>query len=285
MIGGEQNQDLNGDGMAVQAARDANVKVEKHYHGLQIAEVETLVQLFLERQLPALREEALLIMRQNADEFLRQFSAQLAKTDKVTHDAFAKPDSQICFQDALKASAEKGDQIDLSLLAEMVIGRLESDENPLLKLIYEDALRIQPRLTGPQIAFLIYHIWMRRIRHNQLVDTGQLESIAIKLFSIVKDGLAISEVNREYLASVGVITINHVSDADTIFGTFIESYPFLPKSREALQAEAPVLFSLIEAWGKHKHPLCHLNGSGKLIGLMGFQKVHSMKLDVTIWIN
>lgn len=284
MIGPRQEQELAGDGMAVQAARDVNVKFEQHYHGLQVADVEPLVQLFLEKHLPALREEATAVMRENAAEFLREFSSRLAATEKITQEAFAKPDSQVCFQEALKGSAEKGDQIDLALLADMVIGRLESDENPLLKLLYEDSVRVLPRLTGPHVAFLLYLVWMRNVRHVNFQSTAQLEQRAAIVGHVAKDGLAISDVNKEYLVSVGVLTVNHVTDADTMMGVMTANYPFLPKSREQLQVEAPALFALVEAWGKYSHPLCHLTGTGKLIGLLALQRIYG-PLDMSIWIN
>ena len=282
MIGPKQEQSLAGDGTAIQALGD--VRIEKHYHGLQVSEVKELTALFLEKQLPALRAEAVQAMRENTQEFLEHVVARLAATRAVTQEAFARPDAQVCFNEALKASAEKGDQIDLEMLAEMVIGRLESDENQLLKLIYEDAVKILPRLTGPHIAFLAYLVWMTRVRHTAFKIVAEIEARASRVLSLCSDGISISDVNKEYLVSLGVITINHVSDADNIFGTMKSNYPFLADSREALAVEAPALGTLIDGWGKNSMPLCHLNGSGKLIGLLALQKIYG-KLDLTIWIN
>ncbi|MCY1522715.1 hypothetical protein D9M68_575800 [compost metagenome] len=282
MIGPRQDLVLNGEGDAYQAARD--VVVENHYHGLQLAEVETLVQLFVERQLPALREEALTVMKAQAQEFLREFAARLAQPNRVTQEAFAKPDSQVCFQEALKGSAEKGDQIDLALLAEMVIGRLESDNDPLIKLIYEDGVKVLPKLTGTHVAFLAYLMWMRSVRHTSLQNIVQLESNALRVLHLVGEAMGISTANKEYLVSLGVITINHVSDADHSFQNLKRAYEFLPATKEQLASEAPSLHALIDSWGKYDLPLCHLNGTGKLIGLLALQTVYG-KVDLKIWLN
>lgn len=282
MIGPKQEQSLTGDGTAIQATGD--VRIEKHYHGLQMSEVQELTALFLERQLPALRAEAVKAMHENTQEFLDHVVVRLAATRAVTQEAFAKPDAQICFNEALKASAEKGDQIDLEMLAEMVIGRLESDDNQLLKLIYEDTVKILPRLTGSHIEFLAYLVWMTRVRHTAFKIVSEIEALASRVLSLFSDGISISDVNKEYLVSLGVITINHVSDADNILGTLKRSYPFLADSKEALTVEAPALGALIDGWGKNNIPMCHLNSSGKLIGLLALQKIYG-KLDLTIWIN
>ncbi|MCY1266030.1 hypothetical protein D9M68_325470 [compost metagenome] len=282
MIGPKQDQANHGDGDAMQAGRD--VIVEKHYHGLQLADVETVVQLFVERQLPVLREEAMAAMKLQTQEFLREFAARLAQPNTVSQEAFSKPDSQVCFQEALKGSAEKGDQMDLALLADMVIGRLESDNDPLIKLVYEDAVKILPRLTGAHVAFLAYLTWMRIVRHNSLKRTEELEPYAQSVHDMTKDAIGLSKANKEYLVSLGVITINHVTDADNSFGSMKNSYAFLPESKEQLAVEGPFLHALIEAWGAHELPLCHLNGTGKLIGLLALQKVYG-KVNLKTWLN
>ncbi|MCY1302118.1 hypothetical protein D9M70_517610 [compost metagenome] len=184
----------------------------------------------------------------------------------------------------MKGSAEKGDQIDLALLAEMVIGRLESDNDPLIKLIYEDGVKVLPKLTGTHVAFLAYLMWMRSVRHTSLQNIVQLESNALRVLHLVGEAMGISTANKEYLVSLGVITINHVSDADHSFQNLKRAYEFLPATKEQLASEAPSLHALIDSWGKYDLPLCHLNGTGKLIGLLALQTVYG-KVDLKIWLN
>jgi len=280
MIGPKQGQEVHGAGTAIQAAGDVHIQ----NNGLQLAEVRELTEIFLERQLPALRAEAVNAMRSNTEEFISEIVKRLAHTQSVTQKAFAQPDAQVCFNEALKGSAEKGNQIDLGMLADMVIGRLESDHDPLIKLIYEDAIKILPRLTGPQVEYLAYLTWMKHIRHSALNDVFELEIAASKVMKITRAGVEISKVNKEYMASVGVITINLVTDADTIFTSFRANYPFLPEAKEELKSKSPVLSMLMEDWTKSESSLYHLNGTGKMIGLICLKKIYG-SLDLSIWIN
>lgn len=282
MIGPKQDQEVHGSGTAIQAA--GNVQIEQNYHGLQVAEVRELTEIFLDRQLPALRAEAVAAMRENTEAFISEIVARLAQSEKVTQESFAKPDAQVCFNEALKGSAEKGGQIDLGMLADMVIGRLESDNDPLIKLIYEDSIKILPRLTGPQIEYLAYLTWMRHIKHGAVDHVDWLESIAQKVLSITRLGADISKTNKEYMASVGVITINLVTDADNSFTSLRTNYSFLPEDKEQLAEQAPALYKLLDCWAKSESSLYHLNGTGKLIGLIALQKVLG-KLNLAIWIN
>ncbi|OWJ91099.1 hypothetical protein B6S59_25340 [Pseudomonas sp. A46] len=278
MIGPKQSQDVQGEGTAIQAGRDV------HYHGLQVAEVRELTEIFLERQLPALRAEAVKAMRENAQELVEKIVTRLATNPNVSQEAFAKPDAQVCFNEALKAGAEKGDQIDMDMLADMVVGRLESDDDPLIKLIYEDAVKVLPRLTAAHVAFLGYLTWMRTVTHTNMQTLQQFEHISRGLVAAFSSGFELSLANKEYLVSVGVITINHVSDADNSFGSLREKYSCVPETKDQLAEQAPSLHRLIDVWGKGQFPMCHLNGTGKLIGLLALQRVFG-KLNLSVWLN
>ncbi|MBB4819256.1 hypothetical protein HNP29_002646 [Pseudomonas alcaligenes] len=281
-MGPKQDQKVDGGGTAIQATGD--VHVEHHYHGLPLSEVRELTELFLQRQLPALRAEAMKVMEENTQKFVELVAARLAVNEKVTQEAFSKPDAQVSFNEALKGSAEKGDQIDLDMLADMVIGRLEADAEPMLKLVYEDAIRVLPRLTGAQVAFLGYVAWMRYVTHVGITEIGALENFTTQAFAVVEDGLRLSVGSREYLVSLGLITINHVADADNSLPLLRDKYPFLPQTKDEIAQRMPAMLRFIDPWSELSTSMCFLSATGKLIGLLILQKAYG-KFDLSKFIN
>lgn len=281
----DQDQALSGEGTAIQAGRDATTTVINNNYGLQSSEVRELVELFMQSKLPALQEEAARVARANAEEFIGHFVEKLRDAgESVTHQAFTKPDAQVCFNEALRGSAEKGHEIDLDLLSKIVIGRLQADGEPLLKLVHEEAVKALPRLSKKHVLFLAYLTWMRHIRHRSITEAGELEIAAQKMLNLCGDALSISEANREYLVGVGVMNINLVADANNAPGKFKENYPFLPHLFDEWKGPCPSLHHLLDVWDKEKVMVCYLNASGKLIGLLALEVLWG-KLDLKIWLN
>lgn len=183
---GKQEQSAGAGAVAIQAAGDVNIR------GLQLAEVKELVEIFLERHLPALRAEAAAVAKANAGTFINEFVERLGRPNKATYEAFAKPDSQACLNVALNGSAEKGDQIDTSLLAETVLKRLETDDDPLMKLVCEESVRALTKIGRQHIAFLAFVQYSKHVRHTAFANLVQLEATAAAVLKVVEPGLRLS---------------------------------------------------------------------------------------------
>jgi hypothetical protein len=276
----KQDQTISGEGSAVQAGRDVNITKQ----GLELAEVKELVEIFLERHLPALRDEAAAMARKNADAFMGEFVNRLGKPNQVTPEAFSKPDSQACFNVALNGSAEKGEQVETGLLAEAVLRRLESDENPLLKLVCEESVRALTKMGPQHIAFLAFVQYTKNVRHISFKELKQLEITAKNVLEVVRPGLALSEPNQEYLVSVGALTINRVANANQYFSSMQQSYPFFPENTANLSEEAPALATLVKAYENNGAAMVFLSSIGKMIGMLALEKALG-KVDLTVWIH
>ena len=274
-----QEQEVSDNAIAVQAG--GSVTITKN--GLDVADVKELAVIFLEKHLPALREEAAAVARKNAEEFMEEFVKKLAQSDTVTAEAFSRPDSQACFSDALRSSAEKGDQIDLEFLASMVVRRLEADKDPLMKLVYEEAIHVLPKLTGAQISFLIL---IHFTKHLTLTNATALsfERYATVVLPLITACFGLSTPNKEYMCSKGVMSINLVADANDLINRYNMMGVQLPADHAESIQNFPALNSIIEHYGTEQVPVCFLTATGKLIALSAMEKVYG-KLDLTIWIN
>lgn len=278
MINRQEQTALDGS-IAIQASGDVNFTK----NGLELAEVRELTEIFLERHLPALRAEAEATARKHTKEFMDEFVNKLAEPNKVTAEAFAKPDSQACFSAALLSSAEKGDQIDLKLLAAMVVRRLEKDSDPLMKLVYEEAISVTPRLTKQHIAFLTFVLFTKHISFNNNPTPAVAEKYASTLLPLMAPGFQLSTANKEYLCSKGLLSINLVADADTLLAKYQNMIAGFPVTDADLQAGYPSLHTIIKNYGSDIIPTCFLTASGKLIALSAIESIIG-KLDMSVWI-
>jgi hypothetical protein len=274
---GKQDQSARDGSLAIQAGGSVNI-------GLHFSEVKELVQIFLDRHLPALRAEAAAVAKSNAELFISEFVARLGKPNGATPEAFAKPDAQACLNTALNGSAEKGDQIDLGILADAVLRRLESDNDPLLKLVYEESVRALTRINRQQIAFISFVQYTKNVRHMAYTELNQLEQTASLVLKVVEAGIDLSEPNQEYLASVGALTINRVANANQLPESLQQNYPFLPKNLQGLSSTAPSLHQLVTAFEKVGAPMVFLTAVGKLIGMIVLERVLG-KVNMAVWIH
>ena len=274
-----QDQSAIDGSIAVQANGDVIV----NQHGLGMAEVKELTEIFLDKHLPALRAEAEITARKHAQEFLDEFVAKLSEPNNVTAEAFAKPDSQACFSSALLSSAEKGDQIDLKLLASMVVRRLEADTDPLIKLVYEEAINVTPRLTKQHISFLTFVLFTKSMSFNSKPPPQIVELYALRIFPLIEPAFQLSQGNKDYLCSKGLLSINLVADANNLRARFNETITGFPATEDELIAICPNLHKIIENYGNGLIQTCTLTASGKLVALSALESVLG-QLDMSIWI-
>ena len=273
----KQDQSAKEGSLAIQAGGSVNI-------GLQLPEVKELMQIFLDRALPALRAEAAAVARSNAESFISEFVTLLKQPNGATPEAFAKPDAQACFNTALNGSAEKGEQIDLGILADAVLKRLESDNDPLMKLVYEESVRALTKMDRQQIAFLAYVQYTKNVRHTAFTELNQLEQTASSILKVVELGLDLSEPSQEYLASIGALTINRVASANQFPESLHQNYPFLPENLQDLSSNAPSLHRLVIAFEKQGAPMVFLTSVGKLIGMLALERALG-KVNMAVWIH
>lgn len=276
----KQDQNVSGSGFAVQAQRDAIIN-----NGLSVSDVKELTGLFLDKHLPALRAEAAETARKQANEFMNEFVKKLSLPNSVTAEAFSKPDSQACFNEALSSSAEKGDQIDLEFLASLVVRRLEVDKDPLMKLVYEEAINVTPKLTSTQIAFIVF---VHHVTNIGLADAtiAMLDRDAQMLLPLVKPSYGLSKANKDYLVSKGILNVANARglDATSIRERYRSRVSDYPKVAAEVQSRYPNFWEFTERCAENSIVVCTLTTTGMLIALSAMEPVYG-RLDFSIWIN
>lgn len=275
-----QSQKASDGAIALQGGRDVNVSI-----GPSVTEVRMLVEVFVQAHLPALQQAAREAAQTNVDKFLAEFVSQLGNSNRVTAQEFAKPDAQSTFNEALKGCAVKGEDADVSLVSRVLIERLAASDKPLLKLVCEAAIRVLPTLTKPQIAYLALIQYTKSVKHNGATSTAQIETVFSLVMPLVEAGFRLSPANRQYLASVGLLTLNPVASANLFPQDLRQNYPFLPATDEILRSEgATAILKIMEEFEAVQGPMAFLTSTGQVVGMQHLVSALG-PVNMEIWIN
>lgn len=275
-----QSQKASEGAIALQAAGNIQLNV-----GPSVTEVRMLVETFVQAHLPALQQTARDEAQRNVENFLAEFLSQLGNTARVTAKEFARPDAQSTFNEALRGCALKGDDADVALVSRVLIERLAAADKRLLKLVCEAAIRVLPSLTKAQIAYLALIQYTKSVKHTGITSLVALEASFGCVVPLVEAGLRLSQANRQYLASAGLLTINAVADANLFPQHLRENYPFLPSTDEILLSEGGrSIVKISEEYATVGAPTAFLTSTGQLIGMQHLTSALGT-VNMDIWIN
>lgn len=278
---GGTSQEVNDGSIALQAGRDLTII----HHGLRAEDVRELVDVFVRQQLPAMQEVAKKVAEERALKFCEEFVRQVADSQKLLRDEFVTPDAQAIFQVGLSGVAIKGEEADLALVVAALVRRLEAADEPLIKQVLESAIASIPKLSRAQIAFLAFVQYVKGVTHNSIADTSHLEAMMSSVMPAFEAGLNLSAANQQYLAGLGLLTINPVADASIWFNSLRQQYPFIPPERGQLEACGfSHLPKMIDAYERIMVPQVFLTITGSAIGLLQLRRALG-NLDLSVWIN
>jgi hypothetical protein len=278
----KQYQDVGDGSLAVQVKRDLIIN-----QGLQLAEVRELCLLFLQQNFPKLREEAIDAARKNVESYIPVLEAAIAKqAEKIDPRKIADPDMQASINDSVQATARKGQKANFAMLAELVSTRMRSDTSPILSVVAEEAIRLVPRLTASQIAYLALCFFLNRLQFGAKT-IEEFEIIAAQVMPIVKFGLEISDSNLQHTAYVGATSVmNMVGSA--YYGVLSGRYPFLAGElilHDAIANRAPTFHILCEQYRISKVYNVTLTSVGELVAILTISDAFPVALDPSRWIN
>lgn len=283
MLGPRQQQTSEGGSTALQAARDIN------FYGLSVADVRELCILFLRENFPQLKEEA----TRAAEEHVRAFATTLENrlaTDAaaIVMEKFTEPDVQAAINDAVQASARKGDKANPHLLSVLISERVAKNTNDFKDMVLSEAVQVVPRLTGQQIALLSFIHFVRGMRFQRLPSIAALEPYALTALRFTPPGFGLSESQKQHLQYAGVASVNNILGGD-IFDAVSQEYKEFGVAgaaafKEELTAKAPSYLRLLEQFTADNLFAVNLTSVGQAIALANIS-THFGRLDYTVWLN
>ena len=249
MFNDNQEQAASGGAVAIQAGGNVTI------NGLPFSEVRELCALLLRDNFPRLREEA----RQVAEEHVKQFATQLETklTDNLASVVIAKfgdPDVQAAINDAVQASARKGDAANPDILANLILKKVSADCNCFKDIVYAEAVQVAPKLTREQIAFLAFVLIMQL--YVFCVDSWeQVEQRYQLVEALAAPGFGVSETQRQHIHYSGTASVagrNAVHPEHDMFEAMEIKYGKhgLHSFRSVMHEKAPTLVKLINEYKK-----------------------------------
>lgn len=259
-----------GDGSnAIQVAGDATF-------GNTTSEVIAICELVVRSQMASFREDAYELVDARAKEFGNQISIKLSQeVDEKLRERLADPDVQYSINQAVTQVARKGFDAKSELLKELLVSKIENDEEEE-SLLIDHAIEISPRLTTSEIKFLAFiyyfrfcHKILNGINITELAESGRNHELVkeytntfakgfhdfiykqyeLDFKKIIGDMNSLRKVNKSYLNLKSVISEGM---------SYNKKYPELITSRTGTELNVdgsdfndhyPIIINILDAFG------------------------------------
>lgn len=236
----------------IQGGRDVAVNNLTMTIGPSMMDIKDVCLLVFNENFPRLRQEAIAIAKLNVDRFIPLIEKHIrAHIEKIDLGHLANPDIQASINDAVQATARKGDALDLDLLSELVITRLRTDTSDFYSVVAEEGIRVLPKLTNRQLSFLALSFGLSVQRVDPPIKSiSELEEIGKALIPFVQGGFGLSKNEKLHMISLGV-AIKQIWAFEGKWATLAKKYAFLgalPNVEQVVRAKAPTYSLLLDQY-------------------------------------
>ncbi len=288
MLGDKQEQKVGSEGTAIQAG--GNVTIAQNT-GLSATEVKELCLLFLRDNFPALREEAMKVAESNIQEFAASLESKIIeRSEEILLEKFADPDVQAAINDAVQASARKGEKSNPSVLVDLITERVSIATNDFRDIVLSEAITVVPKLTKPQISYLSFIHYMTNMSYKGRQHISQLERPSRAALSAVSEGFNLSDSQKRHIQYAGACSIVSVASIDIYKGWMNKLYKHmgytnLEKFKSDLIAFSPSSKTLLDTFdGDSKGGEVRLTSVGQAIAIANLSTTMG-EIDYSIWLK
>jgi len=265
-------------------------------YGLEKTEIQQIVQTLLDT---VYKYEVQLIVSEYMHKNMQIFAKNLLNVidaDSLSEKISKSPDLAFVIDKTIKKVGEKGNNIDLDILLKLIEDRINSKDNAFLDIVIEESIDKIDKITSKQIA-LLTHIHLIQNTTFKLDTMDELEKIFMDIKPLIEESFDISESNKKYLASLGLIEINILKGNNTK-DKFYETYKnveildrseFIEKylGNNFLLDVEDSYKNINDIYGNYeKNQLyqLHLTTVGEMIAISNLKKIFP-NIDVEIWIK
>ena len=285
MIGDKkQDQQADDGATAIQAGRDVN------YHGLSVAEVKEICVLVLRDNFPQLREDARITAEQHVKTFADLLESRIANdAASIVLEKFREPDVQASINDAVQASARKGQAANPEILSTLISERVARSTNDYKDIVLSEAVQVVPRLTRSQIGLLSFVHFVKSVAVQSLPNIGGLEPFGRQALIYCRPGYKLSQSQWQHIQYAGAASINNLVGGDIYEVLEKETYKYLAPTdgtsfKDAIARQAPSYGSVLDQFNSENLFRVELTSVGQAIAIANISN-HIGKLDYTIWLN
>lgn len=279
-------QESGDNSSAYQAGRDLTVNNQS---GLGYTDVKALCLDLIHDNFPKLQAIAMEEVNRRIVAFSESLKVEIeSRGNSVNLDKLANPDVQAALNDALQGAAKKGSEGQMSTLSKLVTARLESGNSELLDIVIEEAIRVTPKLTQDQLRFLALHHYLSATKQTaQNIPFELIDALVRNVYNKFFVGPRLSDGGINYLAGLGLLTINHLSGGN-MFEHFAKEYPWLGSDAKDFEAKAkekaPHFHQMLSSFNEWDYIKVRLTSTGQAIALTNLSTILP-RLDFKIWIK
>ena len=284
----KQEQKVGSESTAIQAGGDITIIQN---NGLSAAEVKELCLQLLRENFPVLREEAIKAAEKNVRKFAASLESQIIeRSEEIVFEKFADPDVQATINDAVKASARRGEKANPSVLVDLITERASSSTNDFKDIVISEAVTVVPKITKPQIAYLSFIHYMTNMNVQKLEHISKLEPYSVSALSVVSEGFNLSYSQKRHLEYAGTCSIAHMMSVDIYSGWMNQLYKYmgytnLEEFKSDISAFSPASKILLDTFDKDsKEGEVRLTSVGQAIAIANLSTT-IRKMDYSIWLK
>lgn len=288
MFGEKQNQKIDSNSTGIQA--DGNITLIQN-NGLSVAEVKELCLLFLRDNFPKLREEAIKTAELNVQKFAKTLEEKIfEKFGDIILERFKDPDIQAAVNDAVQATARKGEKSNPSVLVNLIVERASVSNCDFKDIVISEAITVVPKITKSQIAYLALIHYMTHFGIQGLQHISQLEPFSKKALAVVSSGFGLSDSQKRHIQYAGTCSIASMMTVDIYAGWMSNLYKYLGytdinKFKSDISTHSPSSKVLLEEFDNDKKGgQVTLTSVGQAIAISHLSTSLG-KLDYSIWLK
>lgn len=279
------NQKSGDDSMNLQAGGD----ITMNNSTVVLYSIEEVSKRLQESVFGELPDETKMQITKNQQSYFQTLSGNLQKIIKDTSDLkkiIESPDFQFISKKA-SISASRSSSIDLHKnLSSLMIQRINSDNEDLKRIVYNEAITTIEKLTTDQLKILTLCFLLRRTRFNSLNSIEQFKQYLdqhIKPFIDFKRTTAEFE-HLVYTGCVSIISIVSYDINKLLKGNYDNLFKDTD-SPEVLLADNDTATKLMSAWKDTQIQNMDLTSVGIVIATTYYEQITNSRLDIDIWIN
>ena len=139
---------------------------QNNYYGMTAEEASNLaIKLFMDN-FPRLQEEAKKIAKERAEELCKNIVDKLKKQGKTNFSEFSDPDIQYILNKSHQEYARFGTQTLHDLLSDLIVNRINYDNDYYMKILLDEAVEIVKSLSEVHLNYLSLIFLCKEIRMN-----------------------------------------------------------------------------------------------------------------------
>ncbi len=246
------------------------IATQNNYYGLSAKEATKMaIDMFLEN-FPKLQEEAAKTARERADELINEVIIQLNEKGKVDFSEFSDPDMQYVLLKSQQEYARFGTPELLKILTDLLINRINYNEDQYLKLLLDEALDVAKSLTPTHLDYLSHVFFCKNLKLKGIKTIDDLK----KHLEYISLQCPIPKETKKTVPFLNMMRLLLI-DLDT------------PEHRYSITYSLPekLIKEIMPDSQKEIHPDYGLSPLGILIAIINLENKTKYRFDKKIWLT